>query len=771
MADITLIFCYPDCENRPSKASITHKIDENFGNLFRHLEASWTMFGRQKEGSLAFSYNQRWLEDSETPQTAAMKEGDIINCVEVLRLTIIHPSASARMFTVDPADPSVTFSTLFGAYRTAAGTDLAQLCFRVHNMQLFDNDRIVETMRTLGRSNEDFVITAMPADFRFSFQEDRELSVASTTLSHLYLEPSRGTTPEVMLRELKTALHKIDAHWLSTLICSWPEPCPPQNDGEILSNFASYFMIWRDDNTERGRRQPADKFFADQINTIQSLEQLYNDWQAESVAAAKFHKSAQKTSTNSLKHAIQANAVRRMLREANMISILGRLIEAWNTHGIATISSGPGLPSDLQILRECYDITVEDQTVEHILVAQNGSPGSFGGSDTVVRGTPTDFPSPVESISPADFSKKTEQSPSRRESARLKSNKRQSLAPPAASSVIAVQETRAPGSQLRPATFAFEVHKTRREIIQHEWNTIAREAGAAEIEFVNEVDDEEVPQGISILFSYIERSYVYDIGIPRSTVLAGCRCRGKMGCRNARRCSCQSNLEGIPAYTSKGLFTFKSDSEIIECNSTCACPADCINRVAQFPRRLPVHVFKTLKRGWGVRVPVDLVRGRVVGLYTGLLIRREEADKLLGSRASYCFDLDVNEEPDEEPPENAYSVDAYGCGNWTRFINHSCNPNLQIISVVYDTAPEDNIPYLAFVATKNIPAFTELTIDYNPAHQTEFQLKKYREKAHTRRKKSKNQTRFNDIWDEAADFNQRMTLAAQLGMLATLFRS
>lgn len=42
--------------------------------------------------------------------------------------------------------------------------------------------------------------------------------------------------------------------------------------------------------------------------------------------------------------------------------------------------------------------------------------------------------------------------------------------------------------------------------------------------------------------------------------------------------------------------------------------------------------------------------------------RREEADKLSGSRASYCFDLDVNEEPDEPPPENAYSVDAYGCG-------------------------------------------------------------------------------------------------------------
>ncbi|KAJ6570741.1 hypothetical protein B0H10DRAFT_1752163, partial [Mycena sp. CBHHK59/15] len=68
--------------------------------------------------------------------------------------------------------------------------------------------------------------------------------------------------------------------------------------------------------------------------------------------------------------------------------------------------------------------------------------------------------------------------------------------------------------------------------------------------------------------------------------------------------------------------------------------------------------------------------------------RREEADKLSGSRASYCFDIDINEDMDEATPDPAYSVDAYGCGNWTRFLNHSCCPNLQIISVVYETMPE-----------------------------------------------------------------------------------
>ncbi|KAJ6570348.1 hypothetical protein B0H10DRAFT_2237912 [Mycena sp. CBHHK59/15] len=199
------------------------------------------------------------------------------------------------------------------------------------------------------------------------------------------------------------------------------------------------------------------------------------------------------------------------------------------------------------------------------------------------------------------------------------------------------------------------------------------------------VDDEELPPGISVLFPYLEREYFFDIRIADATPLAGCACDGMTVCADdGTVCTCQAVSDDGPTYTPEGLFTFNRDSEIVECNNVCECPPKCVNRVAQFPRRVPIQIFKTEKRGWGARVPVDLVRGRVLGLYTG---RREE-DKLSGSRASYCFDLDVNEDPGEEPPENAYSVDAFGCGNWTRFINHSCAPNLQIFSVVYDTMPE-----------------------------------------------------------------------------------
>jgi hypothetical protein len=43
---------------------------------------------------------------------------------------------------------------------------------------------------------------------------------------------------------------------------------------------------------------------------------------------------------------------------------------------------------------------------------------------------------------------------------------------------------------------------------------IARKAGAAGLEFANDVDDEEVPPGIGVLFPYVERSYLLCVVSP-----------------------------------------------------------------------------------------------------------------------------------------------------------------------------------------------------------------------------------------------------------------
>ncbi|KAJ7914650.1 SET domain-containing protein, partial [Mycena leptocephala] len=261
---------------------------------------------------------------------------------------------------------------------------------------------------------------------------------------------------------------------------------------------------------------------------------------------------------------------------------------------------------------------------------------------------------------------------------------------------------------------------------------------SAKITFSNEIDDEAVPPDVDALFRYLERNYIFDIGIPVPSNLVGCCCG--TGCSRRRT---RNHGSKTTAYTPQGLFKFNTDSKVIECNENCTCPMSCTNHVAQRPRQIPIEIFKTDKRGWGARTSDVLVRGQVLGLYTGC-VRREKAHKLFGKRASYIFELDIDEEPGVNP-RDAYSVDAFHCGNWTRFIKefHSCSPNVQEIAVAYDTVDfKNDTPYdLAFVATEKICPGTELTLDYNPAKQGAWERKKYKDKAMSKRLQSKKQPR------------------------------
>ncbi|KAK7050334.1 SET-domain-containing protein [Favolaschia claudopus] len=735
--EITLIFRHPDADNDVSETTFTHSKDENFAVLFRNVEAR----------ALAFLYDQNFIEEANTPRGLGMKTGDRIECLEILRLAIVNPNSGTRYFTVNSSDLSLEFSALFGAYA------VHNFRFTLDAIELSSNERIVETLRLIGPSEEGFLISAMPKSSPQIEHRQPTLMIidapALNTRGSGYniqsLVPSsaaefsrNGSTAEDMISQFKLNMLTADANWLSALICSWPSPCPKQDDAETMLNFSRHFGTWRDRNAALWRQESAETFLARQLNTILSLEKSYQDWRTESLASWKLHhelstsapQRTSRTRNTTLETVIRSNAQQRMLREARIIWMLGSLCEAWKTHifsGMAWLSNGPGVDSDLLIMERCRAAFAEQD-------------GNFSGEASAVDLTSLLGQVAEDTISETDVTLVGEQSPlKRRESARLKRKLNQLDEPDEAEDVPppAIMALRPPPLQTRVWSLPARVRRTRRDIIQHEWNKVAREAGAAKIEFVNDIDDEELPPGIGILFPYIERSFLFDIGIPEPSPLTGCSCHGKKGCDKKRGCSCRKKLGCGPAYTRDGLFIFNTDSEIIECNAACECSSKCINRVAQLPRQLPVQIFKTDKRGWGVKIPVRVEKGRVLGLYTG---RREEADKLSGTRASYCFDLDVNEEPDKEPPENAYSVDAYACGMHGVF-PHSCDPNLKIISVVYDSMPEDNMPYPALVATKNIPAFTELTFDYNPAHQTEYELKKYREKAHAKRSKSKKMSR------------------------------
>ncbi|KAJ3507362.1 hypothetical protein NLJ89_g6347 [Agrocybe chaxingu] len=257
----------------------------------------------------------------------------------------------------------------------------------------------------------------------------------------------------------------------------------------------------------------------------------------------------------------------------------------------------------------------------------------------------------------------------------------------------------------------------RRLKLQTKWTNIAAREGAAAIYFTNIVDDEAVPF-LEPSFCYLESGYKFAAGVekPPEEFMSSCSCAS---CHDWIQCECQKLLDDPQAvgsaYTTEGLFSLQISRgvEVVECNSLCRCsPQTCRNRVSQRPRDIPVEIFKTIKRGWGARPLKDVKRGQVLGIYTGLVMRREDARAVNDS--SYCFDLDGDEVDGAAPIHDLYTVDSRVHGNWTRFINHSCAPNIEVYLVVHDVPPGTGLPFLAFAATEDIPAKTEFTFDYDP---------------------------------------------------------
>ncbi|KAF7324943.1 SET-domain-containing protein [Mycena kentingensis (nom. inval.)] len=593
--------------------------------------------------------------------------------------------------------------------------------------------------------------------------------------------PNPVTTADTFLSNLRLQLSKADAVFLSTVISSWPKPLASlsadDRDASILNSFATSLVSWRDNCMNADRSTALQSTLGPNYTqtTMRSLHQgriisletftaswsaqLVTDWDdhlAYSTAlnnvivkSEDVHRQIQRGRLSKnpdpprlsvrppvqLRLVMHQHGTRRLLRSARMISMLNMLLVSWKAaSGIHGATNAGAYDTDLRI----FEVA---RTRVRIPLAPGHEDAIFddmlsGRIDAYLVDMDVDMPDV------ARRSGRLSDKPRRNYSVRKNNYKRRgdSTVHASASSsgsygrqlptpTPSVASSPAPSSVIRRGIYP------RRQILQEKWTAIAREAGAGAIEFINEVDDEECPPGVGSLFTYTERVYIPEIGIKLSNIsLVGCKCT--IGCVSTSGCSCRhSSVEKMP-YDQQGLFTKFGGTHhnlIVECNARCPCPPHCINRVAQRPREVPIHIFKTVGRGWGARCPKPILKGTVIGLYTGLLMLRKESNTLHGSRASYCFDLDAHEDPEIPPLADSYSVDALIAGNWTRFINHCCSPNLITISVVFDSMPADNMPYIAFVACKNIPAHTELTFDYNPGHQRAFEkLSEEARQAHIR---------------------------------------
>ncbi|XP_004715130.1 histone-lysine N-methyltransferase NSD2 isoform X1 [Echinops telfairi] len=170
-------------------------------------------------------------------------------------------------------------------------------------------------------------------------------------------------------------------------------------------------------------------------------------------------------------------------------------------------------------------------------------------------------------------------------------------------------------------------------------------------------------------------------------------------------------------------------SEIPKCNckptdeNPCGFDSECLNRMLMFechPQVCPAGEYcqnqcftkrqypetKTIKtdgKGWGLVAKRDIKKGEFVNEYVGELIDEEECM----ARIKHAHENDITHFYMLTIDKDRI-IDAGPKGNYSRFMNHSCQPNCETLkwTVNGDTR-------VGLFAVCDIPAGTELTFNYN----------------------------------------------------------
>ncbi|KAJ3283076.1 histone methyltransferase set2 [Borealophlyctis nickersoniae] len=141
----------------------------------------------------------------------------------------------------------------------------------------------------------------------------------------------------------------------------------------------------------------------------------------------------------------------------------------------------------------------------------------------------------------------------------------------------------------------------------------------------------------------------------------------------------------------------------IECNAEdCHSGQYCQNRRFQLRQYAPIEVFKTEKKGFGLRARSPINAHAFVIEYCGEVIstsifkKRTQEYSEMGVKHFYFMSLQSNE-----------FIDASKKGNISRFMNHSCSPNCALTKWMVGSQCR-----IGIFALRNIAQGEELTFDY-----------------------------------------------------------
>lgn len=147
---------------------------------------------------------------------------------------------------------------------------------------------------------------------------------------------------------------------------------------------------------------------------------------------------------------------------------------------------------------------------------------------------------------------------------------------------------------------------------------------------------------------------------------------------------------------------------VFECNRQCMCHHTCPNRLVQNGPQFKLKLAHVGMRGFGLFAGEDIPRLAFVCEYAGEVVGVGEASRgLQKAIGGINYLIVLREHCASEVILTC--IDPRHFGNIGRFINHSCDPNLLMVSVRVN----HNVPRLALFARRDIQSNEELTFDYS----------------------------------------------------------
>lgn len=153
-----------------------------------------------------------------------------------------------------------------------------------------------------------------------------------------------------------------------------------------------------------------------------------------------------------------------------------------------------------------------------------------------------------------------------------------------------------------------------------------------------------------------------------------------------------------------------SGKPIYECNDNCKCVGKlCGNKLVQCGPRTGLEIRKTKGKGLGLVTKNVIPSGSFICEYAGRIITPDMAKHLYPiykSKYSMNYIICINEQFGDKIYKTL--IDPTENGNIGRYINHSCEPNCDLVVV----RVQNNFPKLCIFAKQNISIDEEISFNY-----------------------------------------------------------